>query len=132
MHPTTRELEASLEAYFRKKVRTLGGHLVKLAPTEKGVPDRLVLLPCGRMYLVELKADGGALQPAQRYWHEKVSHLGTKVVVLEGRGQIHQWIVARAEELACEEDAVRIAKKSPEYQLGYKSGYRTACDRRSS
>ena len=128
MHPPTRkELEASLEAYFRKSVKEkLGGHVVKLAPTEKGVPDRLVMLPGGRLVLVELKADGGRLSPAQEYWHERAKDLGTEVVVLEGRGQIHQWCVGLLEETT---DVDRRPARSPEYDLGYRSGYQNAVNR---
>lgn len=90
--PTRAELEASLEAYFRKVVRQqLNGYTMKLVPAEKGAPDRLVLLPGGRVILLELKAVGGALAPAQRYWHDRASDLGTHVPVLVGREQVDQW-----------------------------------------
>ena len=115
-----KQLEASLEAYFRKSVREkLGGRVVKLAPTEKGVPDRLVLLPGGRMFLVELKADGGRLSPAQVYWHENAKELGTTVHVLEGRGQIYQWCIDRMEDI---DGTVFKAARSEDYNRGYKAG----------
>lgn len=95
--PSKQELEASLEAYFNRAVRLrCGGRMVKLAPTEKGVPDRLVLLPGGRMYLVELKTDVGRTSAAQDLWHERAADLGTRVWVLHGRREIDAWINARA------------------------------------
>lgn len=90
--PTVHELEASLEAYFNKQVRLMGGRAVKLAPTEKGVPDRLVLLPGGRVYLVELKAVDGRVSAAQALWHERSAELGTRVQLLVGRAGVDRWL----------------------------------------
>jgi hypothetical protein len=97
--PTRKELEASLEAHFNRSVRLIGGRAVKLAPTEKGVPDRLVLLPGGRVFLVELKTDIGRTSAAQDLWHERAADLGTRVHVLHGRGQIDRWVRQRASEV---------------------------------
>lgn len=97
MSPSRAELEASLEAHFNRSVRLhLGGRAVKLAPTEKGLPDRLVLLPGGRIYLVELKTTSGHTSAAQDLWHERSAQLGTRVQVLVGRAGIDQWIRASA------------------------------------
>lgn len=90
--PTRHELEASLEAYFSKAVRLQGGRAVKLAPTEKGLPDRMVLLPGGRVYLCELKTERGRLSAAQDLWHERAAALGTVVQVLVGRYGIDLWL----------------------------------------
>lgn len=87
-----RELESSLEAFFRRRVRLAGGYTIKLAPTEAGVPDRLVLMPGGKMYLVELKAHGGQVSTIQRVVHERLRHYGTYVWVLTGRAEIIDWI----------------------------------------
>lgn len=92
-------LEAQLEAYFRQRVRVgLGGILVKMAPTVRGVPDRLVLLPAGRMYLVELKREGGRVSPIQAHWHEEAAKLGHTVAVLTGKDGIDEWVKARGRE----------------------------------
>lgn len=88
-----RVLESSLEEYFRKIVRLkLGGKVIKLAPTERGIPDRLVILPAGRMRLVELKTVTGRLSPAQEHVIGQLAELGTPVDVLYGRDQIDQWV----------------------------------------
>lgn len=93
-------LEADLEKYFRKAiVGLLRGRLLKLAPTEVGCPDRLVLLPGGRMYLVELKAEGGTLRPKQKHWHARARLQGTIVHVLTGRAGIDAWIAQRQQDL---------------------------------
>lgn len=104
------ELEASLEAYFRKRVRlSLGGVVYKLAPTETGIPDRLVALPGGRVILVELKTVFGSLSPRQKYVHEKLAELGTVVPVLYGRPAIDQWV---QEQFPTEEELREQAKKA--------------------
>ena len=91
MTPAMRE--AQLERLFRSRVRmVLGGRIEKLAPTTKGMPDRLVLLPGGGLILVELKTEKGKLSPAQREWHLRARRLGTKVVVLRGLEQIQTWV----------------------------------------
>jgi hypothetical protein len=94
--PTARELESALEAHFTKAVRAkLGGRTSKLAPTEKGIPDRMVMLPGGRIILVELKTNIGRLSEAQKLWHYRAAELGTNVVVLAGRAEIDAWINAQ-------------------------------------
>lgn len=95
----THRVESSLEATFHRRVRLLGGMVVKLAPTVKGLPDRLVLLPGGQVYLVELKTDRGRPSPAQLVWHHRARELGTEVHVLYGPEQIDAWIKARYAEL---------------------------------
>jgi hypothetical protein len=90
--PTARE--AALEAYFQKRVRLAGGITFKLAPTVKGVPDRLVLLPMGKVFLVELKTAVGQLSAAQKLWHERAAAIGMHVDVVYGREQIDRWILA--------------------------------------
>ena len=95
--PTLKELESSLEAHFNREVRLkCGGRSIKLAPTEKGVPDRMVLLPGGHIYLVELKAVDGHTSAAQDLWHARAAELGTRVIVLTGRAQVDRWITAQA------------------------------------
>lgn len=89
------ELEADLEQLFRRfVVGVMKGRLLKLAPIERGTPDRLALLPGGRLMLVELKTKTGRLSPAQTVWHAKAAALGIQVDVLYGREQIEDWVAA--------------------------------------
>lgn len=87
------ELEGSLEAYFHLQVRRrLGGVVVKLVPTERGMPDRMVLLPGGRIVLLELKTTTGRRSASQIHWHERAAALGTTVPTLGGRLAVDLWI----------------------------------------
>lgn len=88
------QLESALEQIFRKRVRLLGGYTVKLAPTERGIPDRLVIFPGGRMFLVELKTNTGTVSPIQKAWHQKVEKLGVQVYVLYGVDGVINWLRA--------------------------------------
>lgn len=90
--PTRQELESSLEAYFYNAVRARGGRVDKLIATKRGIPDRLVLLPGGRIYLVELKALGGRTSVLQEVYHARAAELGTTVHVLEGRAAVDAWL----------------------------------------
>lgn len=91
-----KKLEAELEELFYKSVRgLLRGQLLKLAPLRKGTPDRLVLLPGGRMELVELKAEDGRLSPAQRLVHAQFAQVGILVTVLYGEAELLDWVAKR-------------------------------------
>ncbi len=83
-------LESAVERAFNERVRFLGGLSFKFAPLHKGNPDRIVLLD-GNIYLVELKADGGELSPAQRLWHRRASEKGVTVYVVTGSAEARDW-----------------------------------------
>lgn len=86
-------IEADLENYFRQQVRRAGGRAYKITSMTKGIPDRLVLFPGGRVDLVELKTDTGRTSPAQRVWHARAEALGTTVPVLHGKAEIDAWLI---------------------------------------
>lgn len=83
--------ESAVEALFVREVKKHGGMTSKLAPTDKGIPDRLAIMPGGRIYLVELKAEGGRTSPAQDHWHTRAAERGVSVVVLTGPEQVRSW-----------------------------------------
>jgi len=70
--------EAGIEGYLRDRVRGAGGLCVKLNPAGLvGIPDRLVLLPGGRVIFVEVKKPrGGVVGKAQFVWRDRLSDLG--------------------------------------------------------
>jgi hypothetical protein len=82
-----------VEAFLVKRVRLLGGQSIKLAPMQAGIPDRLVLLPGGRLFLVEVKAVGETPSEIQRHWHAKaLKDQGVVVHVLVGEEGVRQWL----------------------------------------
>lgn len=86
--------ESTLEGFLIKRVRMVGGVTFKLAPTTKGLPDRLVVFPGKDIYLVEMKAPGGRLSPMQTIQHTRLRSLGVEVVILDSRAAVVKWIRA--------------------------------------
>jgi hypothetical protein len=43
---------------------------------QRGWPDRTILLPSGRIAVIEFKTDDGVVSPQQRYWLERLTQLG--------------------------------------------------------
>ena len=54
-----------------------------VSPGHNGVPDRLVFMPGGRIYLVELKAPGKKLSPLQLKWKARFEKLGFNYYVID-------------------------------------------------
>ena len=81
--------EKTIEQKFRVAVKAAGGLAVKFAsPGFDGVPDRLALLPDGKMAFVEVKAPGEKPRPLQLSRHRLLRRLGFKVYVLDDESQI--------------------------------------------
>ena len=92
-------LESQIERVLAARVRAVGGLTFKIAPTTKGLPDRMVLFPGGYIYLVELKAAGGAVSPMQEVMQYRMARVGTKVHVLRGVDEVVQWVADRYAEM---------------------------------
>jgi hypothetical protein len=61
--------ESFIEGKAKKAIEALGGICIKFTSpgSMDGVPDRIVILPEGRVYFVELKSPVGKLSAIQRY-----------------------------------------------------------------
>ena len=81
--------ENEIEAKLVKAVKAHGGVCWKfVSPGTAGVPDRIVLMPSGRIAFVEVKAPGEKPRPLQRVRIKLLRRLGFKVYVLDGAEQI--------------------------------------------
>ena len=81
--------EKSIEQKLVRATKGRGGICPKLvSPGFDGMPDRLVLLPHGRMGFVEVKAPGEKPRPLQVRRHEQLRELGFQVSVLDDPEQI--------------------------------------------
>jgi hypothetical protein len=81
--------EKYIEQAFRKAVRDSGGIALKfVSPGFSGVPDRLVLMPYGKIAFVEVKAPGEKPRALQLSRHKLLRRLGFKVYVLDDISQI--------------------------------------------
>ena len=71
-------LEKEIETALRHMVARHDGVCLKwVCPGWAGVPDRLILLPGGRIIFAEIKRPkGGRIDPRQRWWRDKLESLG--------------------------------------------------------
>lgn len=61
-------LEKEIEKKFRKEIELRNGLCWKFeSPSQRGVPDRLIIVPDGRVIFAELKTPSGRLSPVQKY-----------------------------------------------------------------
>ena len=81
--------EKTIEHQLVMAAKTIGGIAPKLvSPGFDGMPDRLVLLPGGRIGFVEVKAPGKVPRPLQVARHRLLKRLGFKVFTLDTLEQI--------------------------------------------
>lgn len=81
--------EKTIERRLCQEILALGGLAWKLiSPGTAGVPDRLILLPGGRVAFVEVKAPGQIMRPLQARRKAQLEALGFQVYCLDGVKQI--------------------------------------------
>jgi hypothetical protein len=86
-------LEKDIEKYLTSKVKALKGKAYKwVSPGNAGVPDRIVMIPGGRIAFVELKAPGKKPSPLQLVQHKKLGGLGFNVYVLDSKEGIDEFL----------------------------------------
>lgn len=61
---------------------------LRISKGNTGVPDRIVILPSGDIFFVELKTDTGRLSGPQDYWQFRLKDLNCVAVVLYGFDQV--------------------------------------------
>ena len=83
--------EKTIEKKLGIAIKDMGGIAPKfMSPGFDGMPDRIVLLPGGRMGFVEVKAPGKVPRPLQEARHRMLRRLGFQVYVLDRAEQIIQ------------------------------------------
>ena len=83
--------EKTIEKKLILAIKDMGGIAPKfMSPGFDGMPDRIVLLPGGRMGFVEVKAPGKVPRPLQEARHRMLWMLGYRVYVLDRAEQIKQ------------------------------------------
>ena len=81
--------EKTIEKKLILAAKNMGGIALKfMNPGLDGMPDRIVLLPEGRIAFVEVKAPGKKPGPLQLARHDMLRRLGFKVFVLDDTSQI--------------------------------------------
>ncbi|TWH46351.1 VRR-NUC domain-containing protein [Sporomusa sp. KB1] len=85
--------ESFLERKLVSAVERIGGKAPKwVSPGNRGVPDRLIILPDGRTMYVEMKAPGKPLEPLQVRWAKILRKLGHKVYKIDSAADIDKFI----------------------------------------
>lgn len=85
--------ESELEARLVRGVKALGGRAYKfVSPGNVGVPDRLVVLPGGRILFAELKTDSGRLSRMQLHQIDELRRLGAEVWEVWGENGVRDFL----------------------------------------
>jgi hypothetical protein len=83
--------EKYIEQKLVKTVKEMGGISPKLVSLGlDGMPDRLVLLPMGRITFIEVKAPGKKMRPLQVRRKRQLEALGFLVYCIDGLEQIDE------------------------------------------
>jgi len=85
--------ESEIERQLIDGVKKLGGKAYKfVSPGNKGVPDRLILLPGGQVIFCELKKAGEKLKAHQQKRREELESLGAVVKTLAGDIEVSKFL----------------------------------------
>ena len=86
-------LESETEKWTKKKVIEMGGLFFKfVSPGNDGVPDRIAILPGGRIILVEMKTEKGKTSPVQERQIGRIRGCGCDCRVIHGRKEAEEFI----------------------------------------
>lgn len=84
------EGEKNLERKLKRDTETAGGWCIKLICTHvSGLPDRLLLLPGGRVIFVEVKTESKKPRRLQTIIHKRLRKLGFVVEVVDTSKKIN-------------------------------------------
>jgi hypothetical protein len=85
--------EKEIEKKLILEAKKRGGLALKfISPGFEGMPDRIVLMPEGKIAFVEVKAPGKHPRPLQMARHKLLRGLGFSVFILDDVSQIG-WII---------------------------------------
>lgn len=85
--------EKILERKLREQVSRRGGWAVKFWSVNlTGFPDRIVLMPPGRISFVELKSEGKKPSPRQLVVHGQLRKLGFVVYVIDTEHKLQEFL----------------------------------------
>jgi Holliday junction resolvase len=85
--------EKQVEQKLREGIKKLGGIAYKFtSPGNVGVPDRIIILPGGEIYFIEVKTEIGKLSKLQRSQLKKITQLGAKAFTLYGIDDVNGFL----------------------------------------
>ena len=81
--------ESDIEDYLVRRAKSFGGEVRKVKWIgRRGAPDRVVMLPGGRLMWTEIKRPGGTAEPHQAREHARMRGMGQRVVVVDSLAAI--------------------------------------------
>ena len=84
-------LERDIERHLVRRVAERGGVAYKwVSPGRVGVADRIVMLPGGRVWFVELKTVKGRLSPLQKVFAADMARMGMNYLVIRTKGEVDE------------------------------------------
>lgn len=86
-------IERDIERYLVLRAKEAGGKAYKwTSPGNSGVPDRIVMLPGGRVAFAELKAPGKKPTPLQVNQQRYIAGMGLPVEVIDSKEGVDDFI----------------------------------------
>ena len=86
-------MERDIERYLVRRTIEHGGVAYKfLSPGRVGVADRIVLLPGGVVWFVELKTATGRLSPLQKVFAADMARMGMNYALLRSKEDVDEII----------------------------------------
>lgn len=77
--------ESQIERWLCDQVRAMGGICDKYtSPSNPGVPDRIIIMPGGRVIFAELKTEIGCLSGIQKWQRTRYAGVGADVRLVKG------------------------------------------------
>lgn len=81
--------EKEIENYLVRKIKNKKGVAYKFtSPGNSGVPDRICMLPNGKIFFVELKSPGKKPRALQVNQIRKITNLGQRVYVVDSKEMV--------------------------------------------
>ena len=85
--------EKYLEKKLREEIKLRGGIALKFtSPYVTGIPDRIVLMPNGKIYFIELKSKSKKPTEIQKHMIEKISNLSFYVKVIDDINNLNSFL----------------------------------------
>ena len=79
-------LEKDIEDWLNKQIEKMGGLAFKfVSPGNPGVPDRVYILPGGKVWFVELKQQFGKIAKIQKWQRERLLRMGCNYRLVMGK-----------------------------------------------
>ena len=86
-------LERDIERYLVRRTIEHGGVAYKwVSPGRVGVADRIVLLPGGVVWFVELKTVKGRLSPWQKLFAADMRRMGMNYIVIRSKEEVDAYL----------------------------------------